>query len=316
LVCCVSPPPPPPPSPAPPPDGKVLPSERFDHRKLKAADGDITLRAERIVTSRLPLENMSTHLRLDAGVLKLAPLDFSVAGGEVMSSITMDARNAVIVTHADLTAQKLHLDDLFAGTKLKVESTGLIGAKARLDGNGDSVAQILASATGNAVVVGEGGSISELTLRLSNLDLAHALGLVMRGDRQAPIQCMSARLDAVNGDFKVSSFILDTPKVQVGATGDLDFHDEKLNLVIASQAKGFSPLSLRGPLLVTGSLKSPVVHPDMHNVIKRAVMAMALAVPTAGLGLFVPLVDPGKKPGNNCVRLEEKGAAPPANGTD
>ena len=49
--------------------------------KLKAADADIRFEGKEVMTERLPVNNMSTHLIVKAGVLTLSPLNFGVAGG-------------------------------------------------------------------------------------------------------------------------------------------------------------------------------------------------------------------------------------------
>ena len=58
-------------------------------------DADVRLRASRIDAPRLPLDDMDAHLLLDAGLLRLEPLNFGVAGGDIRSTIRMDARESV-----------------------------------------------------------------------------------------------------------------------------------------------------------------------------------------------------------------------------
>ena len=101
------------PSQTPPPGDRVLPAEPFSLEKLQAADADVHFRGEKILTERMPLEKMRAHLIVNNGMLKLAPLDFGVAGGNLVSQIEMDGRKPRIVTRADITAKGLHLDQMF-----------------------------------------------------------------------------------------------------------------------------------------------------------------------------------------------------------
>jgi AsmA family protein len=97
--------------------------------------------------------------------------------------------------------------------------------------------------------------------------------------------------------------VLDTAKVNITGTGNVDFTDESLHLRLVSQSKGFSLASLRGPIAVTGSFMHPVLKPEMGAAAVRGGLAVALGVATAGLGALVPLVDFGRAGDSNCAAL-------------
>lgn len=291
------------PAQTPPPTDKVLPAEPFSLEKLQAADADVRFRGEKILTEKMPLEKMRAHLTVNKGVLKLAPLDFGVAGGNLVSQIEMDGRKSRIATRADVTAKGLHLDRMFPASKLAAADTGTLGGRAKLNGNGNSIAQMLASANGEAAVIMDGGSVSELMLRLSHLDIANSVVVLLGGDKQVPVRCLVGNFKAVDGDFKVESLVLDTPKVNMIGSGDVNFTDESLHLRLVSQLKGFSLASLRGPIAITGSFKTPVVRPEMGPVIARGGLAVGLGLATAGIGALLPLLEFGSDKGSNCTTL-------------
>ena len=293
------------PSRTPPPSGRVLPAEPFSLEKLQAADADVHFRGEKIITGKMPFEKVSGHLIVNNGRLKLAPLDFGVAGGNLVSQIEMDGRKPRIVIRADITAKGLHLGQMFPDSRLAAADTGTMGGRAKLEGNGNSIAQMLASANGEAALIMDGGSVSELMLRLSNLDIANSLGVLLGGDKQVPIRCMVGNFKAVHGDFKVEALVLDTSKVNITGSGNVNFTDESLHLRLVSQSKGFSLASLRGPIAITGSFKAPLVRPEMGGVIARGGLAVVLGVMTSGIGALIPLLDFGKGrgKGSNCTAL-------------
>jgi uncharacterized protein involved in outer membrane biogenesis len=288
-----------------PPSDRVLPAEPFSLEKLRAADVDVRFRGEKILTEKMPLTKMSAHLIVNDGRLKLAPLDFGVAGGNLVSQIEMDGRKPRIATRADITAKGLHLDQMFPGSKLAAADTGTMGGRAKLAGYGNSIAQMLGSANGEAALIMDGGSVGELMLRLSNLDIANSLVVLLGGDKQVPIRCMVGNFKAVKGDFKVEALVLDTPKVNITGSGNVNFTDESLHLRLVSQSKGFSLASLRGPIAITGSFKTPLVRPEMGGVIARGGLAVVLGVVTGGIGALIPLLDfgNGKGKGSNCTAL-------------
>jgi uncharacterized protein involved in outer membrane biogenesis len=288
----------------------VLPQGEFRLERLKAADVDLRFRGEKIVTANLPLESMSAHLVVEGGVVRLAPLDFGVAGGNVVSTIEMDVRQERPVTRAQLTAKGLHLDRMAPGAKLGGVGTGTFGGRAALQGSGTSVAQMLATANGDAAVIMEGGSVGELALRMSNLDVANSLLLLLGGDRQVPVRCLVGVFHAVEGDFQARALVLDTPKVHVTGSGHVDLRDESLHLRLVSESKGFSLASLRGPIAVGGTFQAPVVRPELQGVAVRGGLAVALGVVTGGVGALLPLLDFGnKKTDSDCAGLLSQAAA-------
>jgi uncharacterized protein involved in outer membrane biogenesis len=285
------------------PNGKVLPTAPFNLEKLRAADADVRFKGEKIITQKLPIEKMEAHLTVKDGALKLDPLNFGIARGDLVTVITMDGRKSHLVTHADITAKGLYLNLLFPESKLNDSSEGTLGGRATLDTSGDSIAQMMGSANGEAALIMDGGTISELLLRLSNLDIANSFLVLLRGDKQVPVRCMVANFKAVGGNFQVQDLVLDTPKVNITGEGNVNFGDESLHLKLVSQSKGFSLASLRGPILITGSFKKPKVKPDMGKVMARGSLAAGLGALTAGIGALLPLLEFGKKKDSNCAAL-------------
>ena len=292
-----------------PDTGRVLPDKPFNLEKLRAANADVHFRGDKIFTGRLPIENMTAHLVINDGVLKLAPLDFGLAGGNLVMQIEMDGRQPRIATRADIIARGLHLDRMFPGSKLAGADTGTMGGRARLDGGGNSIAQMLGSANGEAALIMDGGTVGELMLRLSNLDIANSIAVMFGGDKQVPIRCMVGNFKAVDGDFRVEALVLDTTKVNITGSGNVNFTDESLHLRLVSQGKGFSLASLRGPIAISGTFSKPAAHPELGGAVARGGLALALGVVTAGIGTLIPLLDFGKDRDSNCAALMSQAKA-------
>jgi hypothetical protein len=280
-----------------------LAAEPFEVDKLMAADVDVKFRGDRVVTASLPLDNMNAHLVISGGKVKLAPLDFGVAGGNLVSVIEMDGRQPRMATRAQITAKALRLDKMFPKSRLAASDTGTLGGRATLAGNGNSLAQMLASADGEAAVIMEGGSVGELALRMSNLDIANSLLLMLGGDKQVSVRCMVGIFNASAGKFNVKTLVMDTAKVNMTGTGHVDFTDESLHLSLASKSKGFSLASLRGPIAVTGSFLQPVLRPQLQEGLLRGGLALALGAATGGIGALIPLLDTGGAKDSNCAAL-------------
>ena len=290
----------------PPPANRVLPAEPFNLEKLRSADADVRFRGAKIMTRKWPLENMDAHMKIVDGQLELAPLSFSVAGGLLDSHIRMDGRSAPIATHAEIAAKGLHIDQLMPTASMKQLTAGTIGGRAKLAMSGNSVAQMLGSANGEAALIMDGGNISELALRLSNLDVANSLVRLIGGDRQTPIRCMVSNWNASHGVFEVQSMVLDTPKVNLYGTGTVNMKTEALDLRLTAHSKTFSLAALRGPIDISGTFQQPALHPQLGSAIARGGLAVALGAATAGIGALLPLLEFGKNEESSCVELKKE----------
>jgi uncharacterized protein involved in outer membrane biogenesis len=296
-------------SPKPPSPDRVLPQEPFSLEKLRVANADVKFRGEHVFTAKLPMEKITATLKLRGGVLALEPLNFGVAGGNIVSQIKMDARQPVIKTQADISVRQVRLEKLFPAFKLSQANAGVITGRAKIDTAGNSVAKMLAEADGDAALMMEGGSVSELLVRLMNLDVANAIPVFLTGDKRLPVRCMVTHLKGVDGDFKVQTLVLDTGKAVVTGSGGVNFVNESLDLKLVSKSKGFSLVALRGPINITGTFKDPKAGPDLKNAAGRGVAAVALGWATGGLGALIPLIDLGGAKDSDCGALIQEATA-------
>jgi len=281
---------------------RVLPNTPFSFDKLNAANADIQLHSKHIQTERMPIDDMAVHLKLNDAHLLLEPLNFGVAGGNINSTINVDASNSPIKTDADIKLQNIRFDSLFPDFKLQQANAGIIGGRAKFASEGDSVAKMLGSANGQLAFMMNGGSASQLALRLANLDVANSIVLMLGGDKKTQIRCMVVDLDAQDGDMQVKTMMLDTVKAVVNGKGNINFKDETMNLRLSADPKGPSLIALRGPIDITGTFKNPHAGPSLKNVTGRVAAAAALGAVALPLA-FIPLIDFGGGKDSDCSAL-------------
>lgn len=268
---------------------RVLPDTAFKLDKLRVMDADVRLQAERIDAPKLPLEKMSAHLRLDSGVLKLEPLDFSAAGGTIASRITLDARNPVIDTIAVADVRGLQLGKLFPTVQITQKGTGLLAGAVALKAKGNSVAEMLGNADGNIGLVMGPGHVSNLLVELAGLDVAESLKYLIDKDRQIPLRCAYADFNIEGGQMGARALAFDTTDTVIFGQGNIDLREERIDMRLVPQPKDKSPVSLRVPLKIGGTFKDPAFHPEAGPLILRGAAAVALysvAPPAALLALI------------------------------
>jgi uncharacterized protein involved in outer membrane biogenesis len=253
----------------------------------------VRFRAARINTRRLPLDDMEAKLKLDAGLLTLAPLNFGVADGNIRSHIRLDARQPTIRTRADIQADALTLGKLLPKVRLGRNALGKVGGDVRVDTHGNSIATMLARADGDAVAGMGEGRISKLLMEMAAIDIAGILKIKLTGDKQIPIRCAFADFAVRDGVMTPRALAFDTSETVITGDGRLDLREERLALVLKPKTRRFSPLSLRAPLHVEGSFKHPSIRPDYKRVGLRAAVAAVLGSATAPAAALVATADPG-----------------------
>ena len=240
---------------------RIFPDQPFDLERLKAMDEDVRLRAKRILAPNLPIDDLNAKLSLSDGVLKFNPTVFGVANGRIEIYSTFDGSKQPSKVNIDARLRQLDLKR-FLKSEFAQKTIGPIGGRIVLSGTGQSFRDLMATASGNTFVMMSGGEISELLVRLAGLNVARALGVLVRGDKPIPIRCALLDLQATDGQMGVQTLVFDTANSIISGEGKIDLRDEKLDIMLTPVPKDFSPLSLRSYIRVNGTLKNISAFPD------------------------------------------------------
>jgi len=287
---------------------KVLPAKPYDLNRLRAVDADVRFRGESVVAREIPLDNVVAHATLKEGKLRFVPLDFGVADGHVVSDITLDAKGPEIQTVADVTIRNVDIKILVPELKANEASAGRVGGRAKVTTTGNSIAKMSAAANGDLAIVMGNGRVSTLTLLLTNLDLANAAELLLRGeDKNAPVSCAVVSGRILDGTFVPQIFVVDSAQEKITGRGEINLRDERYNLRIKADSKRPSLVALRGPIRIEGTFKHPHVAPEAGPVALRVAAAVALGALLTPPAALLALVDPGDAHDSNCAALIAKG---------
>jgi uncharacterized protein involved in outer membrane biogenesis len=284
---------------------RALPDKPIEVAKLREHDAEVTFRGKTVQYDKIPLDNLTARLSLKEGVLRFAPLDFGVADGHVLANVTLDARRDVPAADADITIHNVELKRIFPQLKSPQGTAGRFGGRARFRTQGRSVAALFAAADGDAAVIMRGGEASTLTLVLTNLDLANAAALLLRGDETAVIRCAVGQFRSRRGVMTPDMLVVDTSAELITGEGTIDFVNERYDLALRANSKHASLIALRGPVVVGGTFKHPSVHPAVGPVVLRVGAAIGLGVLAPPLALL-PLIDFGGAPDADCRGLMQE----------
>lgn len=299
------------------PQGKVLPVEEFRTERWRAMDADVSFAGKRIVHSaQLPFNDLSAHVILEDGLLRLEPLRFGVAGGNLASQIRLDGRNVPLQGRARLTARGFKLKQLFPGFAPMQTSFGELNGDADITGRGNSVAALLGTANGDLRMLVNDGAISRSLMEIAGLNVGNYVVGKLFGDEDVKINCAAADVGIKDGLATTRLFIFDTENAIIYINGTANFANEQLDLKITPESKGLRLFSLRSPLYVRGPFAKPSAGVQAVPLALRGAGMVALGVvagPAAGLlALIAP--SSGDDP-NQCTPLLQQmkaGKAPSA----
>ncbi len=282
---------------------KALPKKPFETEKWDKMDADVKLVAERVERPQaLPIDKLSTHLIMKDAVLHLDPLDFGMAGGRFTSNVIIDSHENPPAAHVKGEVQNLQLAELFPAAKSMEESLGHLYGRVDVKGRGTSVADMLGTANGKAVIAADGGRVSELLTKLLEIDVARAAMLLGTRKKQVDLRCAVGQLDVKDGVVEPESFVVDTTETNVKVSGKLDLAHERLDVVTKGTGKSPSIFTLRSPIVLEGPLKHPSVHPKAGPLVAQAGAAAALGAVNPGLAI-VPFLESGRGKDADCDKL-------------
>lgn len=269
---------------------RVLPTARLDLVRLKSMNADVVYSALDIRhVEQLPLDKGSVHVRLKNGILQLDPLALGVAGGSLAGRITIDvnAEPAVYDTRFELRA--VQLNRLFPTIQNTKSALGKISGQVALRGHGNSVAQMLGSASGDVAVLMGKGEVSNILLEFLGLDGGEIIKFLLRGDRNVQLLCAAAAFDVKQGLMNSKVLVLDTTDTVINGSGQISLAGETLDILLKPEPKDTSMLSLRSPLRIAGTFASPTAGPDKAALGVRAGLAIALGVVNPLLALLATI---------------------------
>lgn len=293
------------------PTDKVLPVEKFDTASWGSIDADVKFAGRKIIHAKdLPIDSLVADLHLKDSVLSLTPLSFGVAGGNLAATVKLDGRQNPIRANLQLSARRLKIKELFPTLNTMQASLGQIGGDAALSATGNSVAGLLGTSNGEVKALVSKGTMSKFLLEAMGLNIGSVVATQVFGDKQVQLNCLASDFKVTQGVMQTRSFVLDTDESIINVTGQIDLSSEQLALEIQPRNKALRVLSLRSPLYVKGTFKSPDVGVDKGAVALKlgAAIALGAIAPAAAL---LPLLNVGSEEFAGCAPLEAAASTKP-----
>ena len=275
---------------------RILPDATLRIDALKNFDAKVDYRIATIKQPFVPVSNIVLGVDLDRSLLKLSPLNFDMAGGHLSSDIAINARTPLVATEYDVRLSPTPIGKLFYKSGVEdAGTTGVITARARMHGTGDSLRKSLANSSGRIAIILPKGSFWTKYIQLSEFDIGVFLQRLLQDKLKKPVEvnCGLIAFTVRDGIAAADPILIDTTGNVMTAKGGFSFKDESLSMAFRADSKKFSLFSGQSPIGIGGYFARPKLQVISPQLLTRAGVGIALGVVASPLAAIIAFVDPG-----------------------
>lgn len=283
---------------------RLLPDAPLDVERVRGMDAKVRYRALSVkARPNLPLRQVSLGVTLDHGLLTLDPIDVSFPQGRLQGTARIDARTNLQKDAVDLRLTGLAVQQFTPKFQGATPLEGILDARAKLNGTGNSVHKAASTADGEFTVVMPGGTVRQSLAELMGIDATKGLFMLLSKDpHQTDVRCALADFRVQNGVMQAQNIVFDTGVVLVNGSGSINLNDETMKLTFKGKAKKFRLVKINAPIILGGHLSSPTFGIDAGPAVAQGGLGALLATVSAPL-LALPFVNGGGTPDANCAAL-------------
>jgi uncharacterized protein involved in outer membrane biogenesis len=269
--------------------GYMFPDTPLPVNLLKAADLDLTLRTDRLITPEADMLDLDVDLKLENGDLQIGPVSFKGKEGTVTGRLHARPVADALAVDASMEVDNVRLGLLAPDSQDRSVVPAFFG-RAELRGTGSSVHEIMASSNGLLDLrEGSGKLYGIMESRLTGdliLQILNALNPMYKKEPYVKVECGLYNLRIDDGVVTLENVAVQSDKLALIALGQVNLANETLDLSVRMRPrKGFG-VSIGGVansfLKVGGTLTEPKLMVDPT----RSAATTGAAVATGGMSIF------------------------------
>jgi AsmA family protein len=300
---------------------KVFPSTPFEFESFQRVNADIDLQTKQLLLPHLALNNFSTRVGLNDGRLTVNPLVAGIGGGRLGINLDLSTKGSRARAALKVNVKQLNLNDMLTKLQITNSPEGMLDLDIDLNGQGNSLATIMAGLNGDVVAVIGEGKFPTTYPRLIAADLGTTL---MKLFNPLGEKIESARINCAVCDFSIKDgmaasqiIMLDDPQKTITSEGNINLKTEGLDFRIQTKPKeGFgtqktgtisvSLSEITKPFKLGGTLAEPSLQIDAAGT--AMTMGRLLLGPVGIASLFVS-TSSGKSPCVEALRIANQGTS-------
>ena len=286
---------------------RLFPGTPLQLRGWHEVNADIAFKAKQILLPHLALDNFISRIVLIDGHLAVNPLSTGIGGGQLESSLDLLTQASRANASLKMSVEELNFGEMLKKLAITDDLEGTLELNVSLNGEGGSVAALMAGLNGYVVAILREGLMPVQYLDLLGADLGSSLKRLVNPFSeeidQAAINCAVSDFYIKDGMAKTDVLMLDDPQKTLISDGKIDLKTEKLDFVIETKPKegigtqqtgrvSISLSDITKPFKLGGTLANPSLQIDVAGSVTT--IGAALLGP-AGWAYLLVSGSPGEK---------------------
>ena len=275
---------------APAPGGKSGAGEVIDPAMLRGRDLAGKMRIGKLVVGGATMTDVNLELRMQNGVLRVAPLSAALYGGRYAGNITVDGRGQVLAASLDESLKGVQVGPLLRDLTGREERlTGNANVAARLQARGNDPDAMKRSLGGNVDFSFLDGAVKGINvaqyLRQAQARITGKPAPQTSEPNQTDFSQLTGTLQITNGIARNEDLDVRSPLLRVGGKGSVNIPAETIDYTVRASVvatlsgQGGEGLeNLKGvtvPIKVSGTFDKPSFALDVNNLVSDAVKQQA-----------------------------------------
>ncbi|MDJ0906137.1 MAG: AsmA-like C-terminal region-containing protein [Woeseiaceae bacterium] len=291
-------------------DGRYFSDQPLDTSGLQLADIDVKLRVGELISNSVSVTDVEVGVRLQNGALQVEPISLRQNDGSIEARVSLAPEQGQYRLSTRLEANDIRVG-AFAPGDADIESLPQLNGSLALDGVGNSIRSILASANGSLSFRQGAGKVRNVfgsaVFRDILFEVFRRLNPLRKTRDYQLLECGIYEVSVTEGIATIDNLAIQTDAMTTIARGEINLRNERLDLAFRAKPRegiGISLGTVVNELLeVRGTLKSPRIGVDAG----RTATTTGAAVATGGLSLLARgLWDRISAEGDICNRQQKQ----------
>lgn len=241
---------------------------------LRTLDAEVGIAFARIVGQQ-GISRLDSSLTVKEGQARLGPLRLEYGGGYASFFAQVDAVNRPDRLRVSGKTGGWDVGELTAGLGGKVHAQGILTGRFDVSARYASRDSFARSLSGSAQVEMGAGRVSTTLIDLAGLGVLPWLFSADRRAGYSPIACLRAPLRFNEGKVVIDSAVLETARVQLVATGQVDYKRDTISIRVEPRPVGRPLARSAWPFEVSGAISEPKVSLAKRKI-RRATQPLAM----------------------------------------
>lgn len=271
---------------------------------IRRLDGEISFHAKTISLANARLVDGQISMVASDGVLAINPIAVTFEDGLLDGSFVFYTREAPGFK-GSASLLNFNIGRFLTAAKMTDPFEAHLHFGARLEGQGQTIAQMFANASGQVnLVMGEGRLGPEVAGLFGGREAAGLTPVAAKASGQdvVDLTCMVSRFDVTDGIARSRALLVQTSDSVTSGKGSFNLKTETIDLRLAPRPKNPAWLDQAADLRVTGSFIAPRFQVDRKNLSKGIAGSLGrFALARRGAEDLLPLIDPSVTNNNPCI---------------